>query len=86
MEVKVPDLGSTGYFTKDEFKKVLQSYIGPALNGLSLAIEELQKTVDALEKASRKIEVTVHMDNSAGTKPSEFVYDYSPTDRREVEK
>lgn len=64
MEIKtsVPNLGGTGYFTKEDFEKVLKNYIGPALNGLSLAVEELQRSVVELEKASRKIEVVVHLD------------------------
>jgi len=63
MEVKVPDLGSTGYFTKSDFERVLKNYIGPALNGLSLAVEELQKSIAELEKSNRTINVNVKWDS-----------------------
>jgi hypothetical protein len=76
-EGQMPDLGSSGYFTKEDFKKVLQTYVGPALNGLSLAIEEMQKTIDTLEKASRKIEVTIRVDKS----PLQDLQNAVPEDR-----
>jgi hypothetical protein len=71
IKLGVPEIGSEGYFSKGDFENVMKKYIAPALNGLSLAVDELQKTVDELEKASRRIDVHVHIDRGASEEIAE---------------
>jgi len=63
--MEVPKIGGGGYLTKEDLEKVIKNYIAPALNGMSLALEQLQKEVDELEKTTRKIDVVLRVERTA---------------------